>query len=236
VIVLTVSRIIMMKSLTLGLVILGLYTQAYATRPFPSAIFVNDGFTFVAGFPWPDQDGNVLIIRTMRTTASFSIDALGLTPFEEFSLRGYQWYQNAIGYVATNHFKAGDEQSFSHIFYFRHRSGKDVAIDLGAMQPIEDSNVLDRDALDRRTISKAARLLRSQDPRERQTAAIHLGQLRSEQHLPQIMSLLGDPASYTRGSGADIERVYYVREAAEKAIRLIQEAKSSNQSGDDNSE
>lgn len=216
------------KTLVFALTIFAVCVHTYATRPFAPAIFSDGGDAFVVGFAWPDQNGNVLIIRTMRETASFSLDELGIAPFEGFSTAGYQWYQNAIGYVVTLNVKNGEDTSLVRMFYFRHRDGKEAAIELSAMQPFDLSRITERDELDRKTVSQADKLLRSPNPRDRQTAAIHLGDLRSQQHLQDMIKLLEDRSSSTRGSGGRAETVYFVRDAAKEAIRLIRGSESAN--------
>ena len=212
-----------MKRCLLIIIICAACVNAYATRPFPPKVFANDGFAFVVGFAWPDQDGNVLLIRTMRETALFSLDDLGFRPFEDWTTAGHRWYQNAIGYVTTLEIKDDNVGSMVRAFYFRHRDGKETAIDLRTMQFIDLKTVQDRETLDNKSVSVAAGLLKSHDPRDRQTSAIHLGQLRSRQHLEELIALLDDNASLTRGSSGKMETIYYVREAAEEAIKLIQE-------------
>ncbi len=180
---------------------------------------------FVAGFSWADQDDNVLIVRSMNKCASFSMADLGIDLYTEMSTAGYRWYQNAIGYVTT---LVSDDGSPSRlVFYFRHRSGKDTTIDMQTLQPIELS-AFHRTALNKRTVTDAGILLQSKVDRDRLTGVIHLGQLGAEEYLPRLQGLLNDPATYLRITQDSRESVYYIREAAELAIRLIREHQSAN--------
>ena len=141
--------------LSVFLVLLGA-SCCRATTPFSPAIFENDNFTFIVGFPWPDQNEKVLLIRTMERTSLFSLDELGLTPFEEVTTAGYGWYQNSIGYVTSLKTRNKHSESHHRVFYFRHRNGKEIVIDLKTKEIINPASVLDKQSLDKKTISEAA--------------------------------------------------------------------------------
>lgn len=218
-----------MKKLLLSLCVFVICLKAYATTPFPPKVFANDSWVFVAGFAWPDEHDKVLIIRTVRKTALLSLDELGITPLEDvMTTAGSMWYQNSIGYVTSVKVKGADSESNLHVFYFRNRKGKESVVDLNTGKFIEPTTILNKADLDKKTISNAASLLKSDKPQERQTAAIHLGHLRAEEHLQGLAKLLNDKASYTQISGKEEKTVYYVKEAAEKAIQLINSKNTAN--------
>ncbi|MCC5846350.1 MAG: hypothetical protein JJU05_19040 [Verrucomicrobia bacterium] len=199
---------------------------ARATRPFPPRIFAQDDFTFIVGFPWPDQDENVLYMRTRRHSAQFSMADLGVNLLDEFSTAGSLWYQNAIGYVLRHQIPARENEPARHqsLFVFRHRSGTETAIDLLELNIVEAAELPDREILREHGIRAAAQLLASNSARDRETAALHLGQLRSRKHIPQLNRLLEDPATSSVSSdGGPFRTVYFVREAAKTALHQIEE-------------
>jgi hypothetical protein len=216
----------LMKHLLLSLCILMLAQTARATRPFPPRIFAQDDFAFIIGFPWPDQDENVLYVRTMRGSAQFRMADLGVDPMDAFSTAGSRWYQNAIGYVLRHQIPARENEPARHqfLFVFRHRSGTETAIDLLELNIVEAADLPDREILREHGIRAAAQLLGSNSARDRETAAIHLGQLRSREHIPQLTRLLEDPAtSSVSTSRGPARTVYFVREAAQTALRQMDE-------------
>ena len=209
-----------MKIFGIGVLLFMVSVASHATTPFAPKVFVNDSFTVVIGFAWPDQDENILMIRTRNEMSHFSTEELGL-PIEVMTTAGSKWYQNSIGYVTSLQTKDAVSGSLSRIFYFRNRVGQKVIIDVNLMKRVEPATILDQETLNRKTESVAADLLKSKNPKDRQTAAIHLGQLGSKSYLEDLGRLLEDGASYTEYSGGKSREVYYVKEAAERAIELI---------------
>lgn len=205
---------------TVLVILLGiLCSQSDATRPFSPQVFVDDDSVYAVGFPWPDQNDDVLLIRSMRKTYTFSLDDLGIRRAGEMSTAGYRWYRNSIGFVFT--VKLKEETSRARVFCFRHRSGHVVLIDVNSGAHIELSSMPDKNSLNREAIRAAAALLKSDQPRDRQTAAIHLGQLNAGQYLRELKKLLGDEAFTTWSTKTESRKVYYVKEAAQQAIELI---------------
>jgi hypothetical protein len=212
-----------MKRLMISIIFCVVCIIAHATTPYPPKIFVNDNYTFAVGFAWPDQNDKVLIIRTKANTSLYSFDELGLghSNLEEISTAGFAWCRNSIGYVTSLRIKDKDSERSLRVFYLRHKSGAEVIVDLDSSKLIDSAAVSEKDNLDEKTISRAASLLESEKPRDRQTAAIHLGQLKAKGYLQELTKLLNDDASYTVTSGKETRTVYYVKEAAERAIHLM---------------
>jgi len=215
-----------MNPLLLSLLLLGFAQSARATRPFPPRIFAQDSFAFIVGFPWPDQDENVLYIRTRGNSAQFSLADLGMSTFWEISTAGSRWYQNGIGYVLRHQIPARENEFTGHhfLFVFRHRSGTETAIDLDNLKVLDSAALPDREVLREHGIRAAAQLLASNSARDRETAALHLGQLRSREHIPQLTRLLKDPATSSVSTNLGPARtVYIVREAAQTALQQMEE-------------
>ena len=222
-----------MKRFAIPIMICAICATANATTPFPPKVFANDSWTLVAGFAWPDENDKVLIVRTVRKTTLLSLDELGITPLEELmTTAGSQWYQNSIGYVTWMKVKGTDSGSSLRVFYFRNKEGKESIVNLNTSKLIEPTSVLNNTDLDKKTMSEAAALLKSERPQDRQTAAIHLGQLGASDYLKELTALLNDKAAYTRISGKEETTVYYVKEAAEVAIQLIKSKNAANKAID----
>lgn len=218
-----------MKRIAITIMVSVMCVTANATTPFPPKVFANDSWAFIAGFAWPDKNDKVLIIRTVRTTALLSLDELGITPLEEvLTTAGSRWYQSSIGYVTKVKVKTRDAESNIRVFYFRNRKGKESVVDLSSSKLIDPAIIMNKDDLDKKTISNAAALLKSDRPQDCQTAAIHLGQLGASEYLQQLRKLLNDRAAYTQISGKKEKTVSYVKEAAEKAIELINSQNAAN--------
>ena len=215
-----------MKPLITFLVTCSFCVQSYATRPYSPKVFASDSFTYAVGFAWPDQNGKVLMIRSIRKTSLFSLEELGISTRGEVSTAGHRWCQNSIGYVTRVKIAGEDSTSFHQILYFRHRDGHEIAIDVNSSKLINLSSILDMDKLNKHTISEATKLLNSKNPKDRQTGAIHLGQLQASAYLPELKKQLNDDAYFTQVSKNETNKVYYVKEAAEKAIELINKKKS----------
>ncbi len=120
----------------------------------------------------------------------------------------------------------GDQIEPLPFFYFRQRSGHEIAISMLSMQRIDVESIIDRESLREKCIRRAADLLESEAPRDLQTAAIHLGQLRSREHVPALKKLIENPGGYILDVFGSVA---YIREAAETAIQLIEEAPRYNQ-------
>ena len=219
-----------MKRFLISILFCVICSQAHATTPFPPKVFANDSWAFVAGFAWPDENDKVLIIRTIRKTTLLSLDELGITPMEDvMTSAGSQWYQNSIGYISSLRIKGMEPESHLRVFYFRNRDGKESFVDVNTGKLLKPTTILNKNDLNRKTTSNAASLLKSDNPQDRQTAAIHLGQLGASEHLQQLTKLLSDKSAYTEISGKEERTVYYVKEAAQKAIELIHSKNAANE-------
>lgn len=216
-----------MKRIAISILLCIIGTTVNATTPYPPKVFVNDSWTFVAGFAWPDENDKVLIIRTVEKTSLLSLEELAI-PIKTWSTAGSEWYQNSIGFVTSVKIKGAHSEPDRHVFYFRNRNGKESVVDLNTTKLIGPATILNRVELNRKTISHATSLLRSSRPHDRQTAATHLGHLGTPKHLSQLTKLLSDKAAYTQISGDQERTVYYVKEAAEKAIKLINSKNATN--------
>ena len=212
-----------MKPIVIGIIFSLICGCLSATAPFPPKVFSDDRFSFVVAFPWPDQEMKVLMIRTIRKTSLFSLEELGVKN-SGYTTAGSTWYQDTIGYVAR--LRTTDqavEPAYIWAFYFRDVKGKEVVIDLAKSKLIDPSTTLDRGFILEHTIRKAESLLSSTEPRERRAGAIHLGQLGRSGSLEKLRRLLDDDSSYTQIAQDQEERtVFYVREAAEEAMRQIE--------------
>ena len=205
-----------------------LSSRVYATTPFPPKVFANDSWAFVAAFAWPDENDKLLIIRTVRKTSLLSLEELGIKKLDVWTTAGSRWYQNSIGYVTSLRVKDMEPNSHLRVFYFRDKDGTESVIDLNTSKLIEPGGIMNRDDLDKKTLSIAASLLKSDRPQDRQTAAIHLGQLGTSEYSEELTRLLDDKSAYTQISGREEKTVYYVKEAAEEAIRLIKLKNTAN--------
>lgn len=212
-----------MKPIVIGIICSMFFGSLSATPPFPPRVFSDDKFSFVVGFPWPDQEKKVLVIRTIRKTSLFSLEELGIENVG-YTTAGTTWYQGAIGYVERlRTAEQAVEPSYVWAFYFRNAEGKEVVIDLAESKLIDASKALDSAFLLELNIRKAENLLGSAKPRERWTGAIHLGQLGRSACLEKLRRLLDDDSSYTQITPNQEERtVFYVKEAAEEAMRQIE--------------
>lgn len=221
-----------MKRIAIGIMLCVLSSRAYATTPFPPKVFANDSWAFVAAFAWPDENDKVLIIRTVRKTSLLSLEDLGIKKLDVWTTAGSRWYQNSIGYVFSLRVKGTKPESHLRAFYFRDKDGTESVIDLNTGSLIDPTTILNKDDVDKTTLLHAAGLLKSDEPQDRQTAAIHLGQLGASEYLQDLTRLLADEASYTQITGKEEKTVYYVKEAAEHAIRLIKSKSTANKAMD----
>ena len=121
-----------------------------------------------------------------------------------------------------------DDAKHHHVFYFRNIDGKERIIDLNTFTQIDPALVLNRSDLNERTITEASNLIQSENPHDRQTAAIHLGHLGNRGHLSVLRDLLNDETSFTQTSGNETRTVYFVKEAAKKATALITQRDTAN--------
>lgn len=217
-----------MRRIVIFMMICALRASTYATTPYPPKVFANDSWAFVAAFAWPDENDKVLIIRTVRKTSLLSWEELGIEGMDEWTTAGSRWYQNSIGYVTSLRTKGMEPETHLRVFYFRDKKGRESIVDINSGKLIDSATVLNKDELDKKTMSNAVSLLRSDSPQDRQTAAIHLGQLGANRDMPELTKLLEDESSYTQISGKEEKTVYYVKEAAEEAIRLINSNNSTN--------
>jgi hypothetical protein len=225
-----------MKIIVIGIMLCVLSSRVYATTPFPPKVFANDSWAFVAAFAWPDENDKVLIIRTTRKSSLLSLEDLGIKKLDVWTTAGSKWYQNSIGYVTSLRVKGMETNPHLRVFYFRDKDGTEAVIDLNTSQLIESGRILNRDDLDKKTLSNAASLLKSDRPQDRQTAAIHLGQMGASEYAEELTRLLDDKSAYTQGSGRKEKTVYYVKEAAEEAIRLIKLKNTANKAIDSDEE
>lgn len=210
-----------MKTILTGIFYLAIFSHAHATPQYPHKIFINEDYMLIAGFSWPDQKDNVLYIRVANGQfAQFSLDDLGMSKHYEMTSAGSRWYQNSIGFHTTLDVLEGGQPQSLPVFYFRHWSGHEVAINLLNMQLINLRTIIDRKNLREESIRRAANLLESQNPCDLQTAAIHLGQLRSLEHLPALNKLIENPDGYIVDIFGSVE---YIREAAQKAVKCIED-------------
>ena len=217
-----------MKPIAIGIIFSLICGALFATAPYPPKVFSDDRFSFVVGFPWPDQETKVLMIRTIRKTSLFSLKELGIEN-SGYTTAGSTWYQDAIGYVERlRTAEQAIEPSYIWAFYFRNADGKEVLIDLAKSELIDPAKALDRAFLLNLNIRNAEKLLDSTKPRERRAGAIHLGQLGDSGNLEKLRHLLDDDSSYTQiEANQEARTVFYVRAAAEEAIRQI-EARSND--------
>ena len=243
-----------MKRLVISVVFYMVCATSHATTPFSPRVFASDGWIHVVGFAWPDQNGKVLIVRTRDTTSFFSLEELGMEPgvLECVSTAGHQWYQQSIGYVILLPDRDKDSLSRRRVLYLRDKEGRETALDLSSGELMDFSTISDKKTISqiklssgelidlptmsdryvitKRSISEAASLLRSNNAQDREAGAMHLGQLLARDYLQELKGLLNDDAYASQKSGDETKRIYFVREAAQKAIDLISGQNTANQS------
>jgi hypothetical protein len=208
-----------------------LFSVGYATTPFPAKVFKNDNGIFIAGFPWPDEAENVLLIRTARHMSLLSFDDLDLSPLG-YTTAGFPWYQNSLGFTDFIQVKEGGLKRGVFVFVFRNRIGEESIVDIRTNDLVKSTSIVERGRyrIDHAIVLKAASLLESENPRDRETAAIHLGQIGGSEFLPELEDLLTDNSYQTVLSDEGEERDYFVREAARESIDMIKTSLAANQS------
>jgi len=221
------KRRIEMRKLLVCLIVCAVCSPSLATRPFRPKVFANDSFTFVVGFAWADQNDKTLIVRSARKTYMYSRKDLGFKDLEKMSSAGSMWYQQSIGFVTSAKIReGGDADSRCRIFYFRDKKGNEAIIDVNSGRLLTTKQIVEKDKLAKQTAAEAAKLLKSENPRDRQTGAIHLGQLKAKEYRKELTALLKDNASSTVVYGSKkVKTVYYVKDAAAEALKQIDGAK-----------
>jgi len=130
----------------------------------------------------------------------------------EISTAGIDWHLRSIAFIMTN----------ETTFIMRHRSGHYIVIDLptGEVRPIAEE---EKEAADAQIRTAALSLLYATDSGDRQTGAIHCGQLGVTQAVSRLQELLADKAFYTVSGGTYAEpmAVLYVRQAAAQALSAL---------------
>lgn len=219
-----------MKSALFATILFLFCGTLFGTAPYPPRVFSDDRFCFVAGFPWPDQEGKVLVIRTINKTMLFGLEELGISRTIR-STAGIGWYREAIGYVGRFRMQtSGPESPTAWGFYFRDQNGHEFLIRLPSGDFLDPQRELDRASLDEMTARQAEKLIRSEDPFTRRAGAIQLGQLGALASISLLSDLLDDTSSYTQyAQGREPETVYFVREAAAEAIQLLKQKATSEQ-------
>ena len=202
--------------------------SVYATTPFSAKIFCDDPYCFAVGFPWPDQNDSVLMIRNMSTTHNYSLNDLGID-IRHTTTAGYDWYENAIGMLMEVRVRTTNSMPWMRIFYFRNMDGKEILINTHTGQYIDKKSIiLDRHMYQRNLESHIMSLLSSPKPRDRQTGAIHAGISQLTNGLPILRGLIHDKSYTIHINQGEAKQIYFVKEAAEEAIRVITERKSEN--------
>lgn len=159
-----------------------------------------------------------------------STDSLGLKEDIEhikLSVSSYWWNEDSIGFFGPN----------ENTFIIRLHWGKLILLELN------DGSLMDKEWYD---ISKgwlmpkkkwdalhsfaegqvkehALRLLDSGDAEERKTGALVCGQEKIVEAIPRLKELLADSKYYTTNIPRKWTRVYYVRKAAEEALKILGE-------------
>lgn len=211
-----------MKKLSLITLFISASCFAQTTTPLPSKVFSDDPYCFIVGFPWPDQNGSVLMIRSLGRTHDFSLRDLDITPQQHMTSAGYDWYINAIGMFSGGRVLSEDKTPWIHIFCFRHKDGREILLDTHTGERLDKKEIeLDLSMLRRDFASRVAGLMGSPDPRDRETGAIHAGHLRMTNELSKLKGLLLDESYSVRIDQGAPTKVYYVKEAAEQAIQKI---------------
>jgi len=165
-------------------------------------------------------DAPVIVRNTeSNTLAGIEFKQFGLDKFTpeqlQASTAGSWWYKNALAFFAPD----------GKTLVIRLGNGKMLGVDLAKGRPMPD---IPKDLADlgrRRSVEVSAKLLTSSNPLDRETGAIVGGQETIREAIPRLKELLKDEAYYV--SGCDIQnmtRVYYVRKAADRALRSMGEA------------
>ncbi len=218
-----------MKKLSLIALLAFASCCAHATTPFPAKVFSDDPDCFAVAFPWPDQNKSVLTIRTSTQTHHFSLNDLGITP-EYMTTAGYEWYLNSIGMFTRIRVISEFGRLWASLFYFRQKDGTEIWIDTHTGKLLEKRVCpVDHYGFKQNLCLHIRELMASPNPQDRETGAIHAGQLRMTNALPALNGLLLDKSATLYVTKDTTREVYYVKEAAEKAIQEIIQKQSKDE-------
>jgi len=212
-----------MKSPVLLLIVLIFFNSGngYATYSYLDKIIKSpDNRVFIHLSPWEHNDNAAIILMTHDGVKVKKIKLNEIMTDDDreqyaISTAGIDWYINSISFFSKNH----------NYFIIRLRWGKIVAINLTEMKvhlTIENGLIDEVFDMSRQI---ALSLLKSEDPKERQTGAIACGQLKVKESISSLKFLLRDDSYEYEVDYLTKKRTkkYYVRRAAEAALKLIGE-------------
>ncbi len=184
---------------------------ATATMPFPTKT-VSSSSGQVNAQLLPNMKEVLVVVVSNSPTLRFSFEDLPI-PMEErcdrvhYTTAGLTWYRNSIAFF---------DQSERHLIV-RLSWGKYLVLELEkAVLTYGLTEALENEA-NQKAKAEASALLLSRDRWDRQTGAIHAGQLRIEEVIPRLKELLKDESTYSEISTRE-RVVYFVREAAKNAL------------------
>lgn len=184
---------------------------ASATAPFPTKVVTSSSGTVTARLQ-PDMKEVLVVTSSNAPTLRYSFEDFPI-PAEErwehvhYTTAGLTWYRNSIAFFDRS----------ERYLIVRLSWGKHLVLDLAKKELIYGLPPrLQDEALDQAKVDVPG-LMQSHDRWDRQTGAIHAGQLRIEDAIPRLRELLKDESTYSES--ATRERVvYFVREAAKNAL------------------
>ena len=169
------------------------------------------------------------------TVCVHSLVSLGL--MHEFMIRsvvgytgrGWNWLENSICLFMEDEGMFCIRLNSGRIVLVQLENGgiasdKDAAaLSYGGWQEMSPRRLeaLEEKAREEIRTKEIPRMFSSQDPDERETAALVCGQERLEDKVEALRGLLGDGTFYLRRTEAGTVRVYYVRKAATEALRVL---------------
>jgi len=161
---------------------------------------------------------DAVVIRRIESkkSSTIALERLGILEATEASTAGIWWYENALVFFD----QSGD------LLVIRLGNGQFIGVNLKLSRPMPKLPESLREFSKRHSIELSLRLLKSENPFERQAAAIVCGQEKVERSIPLLRDLLKDNETYTTNVPKEWTRVYYVRKAAKVALQFMNESVS----------
>ena len=190
------------------------------TEPYPPLVAIDEftGDTTVL-FARPDENDKVLFVRFYEKTKLYSFDELGIDviDFGQISTAGYDWHVNCI--AAYIYWETGERAESA--LSLRFKNGQTLFINTSTLKASRTIDSVGLKKSHTEWADAALILLDSDNPQDRLTGIIHSGQMRITDSKEKLQELLGDEEYYI--TGPPNTKVYYIQEAAQKALKLISE-------------
>lgn len=194
-----------------------LIPSSYATEPFPNEEYISKtGRYHIVLYPTSEQS-LILSDKKENKDYSFSVEQFDLDFIHNnmmISTAGLGWYRNSIAVF-------NDEEIF---FVIKLPWPQYVVVDLQKHVIVKDPSEILKDVAIMMN-ALALKWLDSEDPYQRQTAAIVCRDLKISESIPKLKELLSDKEFYTTYTGNNNEGtiVLYVRKAAKDALLALGE-------------